>query len=119
MSSSSRAYWTTLFNLETIKERNKADAAPIVPKEAPFFLPSTANSGPAAPLQTQQDKVSKDTHADKKRKKQDDPEEEEPLGSAWDDGDGDDDDDDKFSSGQSSRILSINDKNRLRHEKSK
>ena len=118
MSSSSRAYWTTLFNLETIKERNKADAAPIVPKEAPFFLPSTANSGPAAPLQTQQDKVSKDTQTDKKRKKQDEPEEEEPLGSAWDDGDGDEDDD-KFSSGQSSRILSINEKKRLRHEKSK
>ena len=121
MSSSSRAYWTTLFNLETIKERNKADAAPIVSAEAPFFLPSTTNNGPSAAAPSQPEKGSKDKNEnDKKRKKTEELEEDEvvQLGSAWDDVDGDEDDE-NFFTGQTSRILSINEKKKAKHEKSK
>lgn len=124
MSSTSRAYWTTLFNLETIKERNKAEATPIVSAEAPFFLPSTSNSGPSAAVPSQPDKAQKSNEtdtSDKKRKKpneEEEVEEEGPLGSAWDDNEGDEDND-KFFSGSSSRILSINEKKKVKHEKSK
>jgi U3 small nucleolar RNA-associated protein 21 len=40
-----RAYWTSLFNLEAIKARNRATAAPEAPKQAPFFLPTVVRGG--------------------------------------------------------------------------
>lgn len=40
-----RAYWTTLFNLELIKERNKPVQPPSAPEKAPFFLPTLHKEG--------------------------------------------------------------------------
>ena len=40
-----RAYWTSLFNLEAIKARNRAKAAPEAPQKAPFFLPTVMRGG--------------------------------------------------------------------------
>jgi U3 small nucleolar RNA-associated protein 21 len=45
MSTVPRAYWTSLFHLELIKERNKPQAPPTVPAAAPFFLPTLVKSG--------------------------------------------------------------------------
>lgn len=45
MSSVPRGYWTSLFNLELIKERNKPTAAPAAPVQAPFFLPTIIRGG--------------------------------------------------------------------------
>jgi U3 small nucleolar RNA-associated protein 21 len=45
MSAVPKAYWTTLFNLEAIKRRNKAKAAPVAPKQAPFFLTTIVKGG--------------------------------------------------------------------------
>jgi U3 small nucleolar RNA-associated protein 21 len=44
-----RAYWTTLFNMEAIKARNKPAAPPTAPVQAPFFLPTIHREGSAAP----------------------------------------------------------------------
>lgn len=49
MSAIPRAYWTSLFNLEAIKQRNKPIAAPAPPVQAPFFLPSMVRAGGSAP----------------------------------------------------------------------
>jgi U3 small nucleolar RNA-associated protein 21 len=49
MSAVPRAYWTSLFNLEAIKQRNRPVAAPAPPVQAPFFLPSVVRSGGSAP----------------------------------------------------------------------
>ncbi len=49
MSAIPRAYWTSLFNLEAIKQRNKPIAAPAAPVQAPFFLPSVVRAGGSAP----------------------------------------------------------------------
>jgi U3 small nucleolar RNA-associated protein 21 len=40
-----KAYWLTLFNLESIKERNKPIAPPTAPPQAPFFLPTIVKEG--------------------------------------------------------------------------
>lgn len=40
-----KAYWTTLFHLDEIKERNRAKEAPKAPEQAPFFLPTMVKSG--------------------------------------------------------------------------
>ena len=45
MAAVARAYWTTLFNLEAIKSRNSATAAPTAPVKAPFFLPTVVRGG--------------------------------------------------------------------------
>jgi U3 small nucleolar RNA-associated protein 21 len=45
MAAVARAYWTTLFNLEAIKSRNSATAAPAAPVKAPFFLPTVVRGG--------------------------------------------------------------------------
>ena len=45
MAAVARAYWTTLFNLEAIKSRNSAIAAPAAPVKAPFFLPTVVRGG--------------------------------------------------------------------------
>lgn len=44
-----RAYWTTLFYLESIKSRNKPTEAAKAAPNAPFFLPTLNRSGGAAP----------------------------------------------------------------------
>lgn len=44
LSSAPRAYWTALFNLEIIKERNRPTAAPEKPVQAPFFLPTVVRA---------------------------------------------------------------------------
>lgn len=44
-----RAYWTTLFYLESIKSRNKPTEAPKAAPNAPFFLPTLNRQGGAAP----------------------------------------------------------------------
>ena len=49
MSAVPRAYWTSLFNLEAIKQRNKPTAAPAPAPQAPFFLPSVVRTGGSAP----------------------------------------------------------------------
>jgi len=43
------AYWTSLFNLEAIKQRNKPVAAAAPAVQAPFFLPSVVRAGGSAP----------------------------------------------------------------------
>ncbi|KAI1802813.1 WD domain-containing protein [Daldinia bambusicola] len=40
-----RSRWQTLLHLDLIKQRNKPKEAPKAPEKAPFFLPSTANTG--------------------------------------------------------------------------
>lgn len=45
LSSTPKAYWTTLFNLEIIKKRNQPIAAPSPAPKAPFFLPSVIKGG--------------------------------------------------------------------------
>jgi U3 small nucleolar RNA-associated protein 21 len=37
-----RTQWLGLLHLDTIRERNKPISPPEKPKEAPFFLPTTA-----------------------------------------------------------------------------
>ena len=44
-----RAYWTTLFYLESIKARNRPTEAPKKAPSAPFFLPTVVRSGGSAP----------------------------------------------------------------------
>ncbi len=48
MSSLPRAYWTSLFNLELIKSRNKPKAPPAPKEAAPFFLPTVRKNGAVA-----------------------------------------------------------------------
>ncbi|TIC19510.1 WD40 repeat-like protein [Wallemia mellicola] len=43
LSAMPRSRWTTLLNLDTIKERNKPIEAPKAPEKAPFFLPSLSD----------------------------------------------------------------------------
>lgn len=45
MSTVPKVYWTSLFNLEVIKARNKPVAPPTAPPLAPFFLPSVVKVG--------------------------------------------------------------------------
>lgn len=45
MAAVARAYWTSLFNLEAIKTRNSATAAPAPATKAPFFLPTVVRGG--------------------------------------------------------------------------
>ena len=45
MAAVARAYWTSLFNLEAIKARNRATAAPVAATKAPFFLPTVVRGG--------------------------------------------------------------------------
>ena len=52
MSSLSRGYWNTLFNLESIKARNKPIAPPEPPKQAPFFLPTVFRGGSTSSFPT-------------------------------------------------------------------
>lgn len=40
-SSTPKAKWTTLYNLDAIKQRNKPKAPPTAPKAAPFFMTTT------------------------------------------------------------------------------
>ncbi|KAI1102280.1 WD domain-containing protein [Jackrogersella minutella] len=40
-----RSRWQTLLHLDLIKQRNKPTEAPKAPEKAPFFLPSTTNTG--------------------------------------------------------------------------
>ena len=49
MSAVPKAYWTSLLNLEAIKLRNKAKAAPVAPPLAPFFLPTVVKAGESVP----------------------------------------------------------------------
>jgi len=58
MSGAPRAYWTTLFNLEEIKARNKPTEAPSAPVLAPFFLPTVHNSGSLPSFPTPQEYAS-------------------------------------------------------------
>lgn len=46
-----KSRWQTLLHLDLIKERNKPKEAPKAPEKAPFFLPSTTNSGALAQQQ--------------------------------------------------------------------
>lgn len=105
-----RAYWTTLFNMEAVKARNKPIAAPTAPEKAPFFLPTIHREGSAAPSflspsEYEKVKVTESTQSEKemasgdlKRKRAGEDDEENPskvaatiasMGSAWED-DGDD-----------------------------
>lgn len=43
-----RGYWSTLFNLELIKSRNKPKAPPTPKESAPFFLPTVRKEGSVA-----------------------------------------------------------------------
>ncbi|KAI1450333.1 WD domain-containing protein [Annulohypoxylon stygium] len=70
-----RSRWQTLLHLDLIKQRNKPKEAPKAPEKAPFFLPSTANTGSsnleAAQSKTDQDQSqSRITRFDHKRTEQ-------------------------------------------------
>ncbi|KAI0171794.1 WD domain-containing protein [Hypoxylon sp. FL1284] len=54
-----RSRWQTLLHLDLIKQRNKPTEAPKAPEKAPFFLPSTANTG-ASNLDVAQQKPEQD-----------------------------------------------------------
>jgi U3 small nucleolar RNA-associated protein 21 len=62
-----RAYWTSLFHLELIKERNKPIAAPTAPAKAPFFLPSIVREGstPSFPTPEEFSKIASESYAAK------------------------------------------------------
>jgi U3 small nucleolar RNA-associated protein 21 len=55
MTTTPRAFWQSLFNLEAIKERNKPLAAPTAPKAAPFFLPTVHRGGSTSSFPTPQE----------------------------------------------------------------
>ena len=59
MSAIPKAYWTTLYHLEAIKIRNKAQAAPELPPKAPFFLPTVVKTGstPSFPTPAEYNKL--------------------------------------------------------------
>jgi U3 small nucleolar RNA-associated protein 21 len=48
-SSIPKAYWTSLFNLEAIKQRNQPILPPAPPPKVPFFLPSIIRNGATTP----------------------------------------------------------------------
>ena len=119
MAAVARAYWTSLFNLEAIKKRNSATAAPAAAVKAPFFLPTVVRGGstPSFPTPAEFEKIMKKSAAsvsaseggvssDLKRKREEgsdvkavkeNVEEDEAsvlaqlasMGSAWGDADGD------------------------------
>ena len=82
MAAVARAYWTSLFNLEAIKKRNRATAAPVAAVKAPFFLPTVVRGGstPSFPTPAEFDQLMKTntatdsstTSSDSKRKGVDD-----------------------------------------------
>ncbi|CBJ32264.1 similar to WD repeat domain 36 [Ectocarpus siliculosus] len=49
LSSLPRGYWTTLFNLEVVKARNRPIEPPKKPEAAPFFLTTVHKGGEVAP----------------------------------------------------------------------
>eukprot|EP01038_Epipyxis_sp_PR26KG_P010444 gene10444-14028_t len=55
MSSIPRAYWTSLFHLEAIKERSKPKLPPAAPVAAPFFLPTVIRGGSTPSFPTPQE----------------------------------------------------------------
>jgi Utp21 specific WD40 associated putative domain len=59
MAAVARAYWTSLFNLEAIKTRNSATAAPAPATKAPFFLPTVVRGGstPSFPTPAEFDQI--------------------------------------------------------------
>lgn len=61
MAAVARAYWTSLFNLEAIKRRNRATAAPVAAVKAPFFLPTVVRGGstPSFPTPAEFDQLMK------------------------------------------------------------
>lgn len=61
MAAVARAYWTSLFNLEAIKTRNSATAAPAPATKAPFFLPTVVRGGstPSFPTPAEFDQIMK------------------------------------------------------------
>lgn len=61
MAAVARAYWTSLFNLEAIKKRNRATAAPVAAVKAPFFLPTVVRGGstPSFPTPAEFDQLMK------------------------------------------------------------
>lgn len=61
MAAVARAYWTSLFNLEAIKTRNSATAAPAPATKAPFFLPTVMRGGstPSFPTPAEFDQIMK------------------------------------------------------------
>lgn len=61
MAAVARAYWTSLFNLEAIKKRNSATAAPAAAVKAPFFLPTVVRGGstPSFPTPAEFEKIMK------------------------------------------------------------
>lgn len=52
MSALPKAYWTSLFNLEAIKNRNKPKLPPAPAPQAPFFLPTIVRGGSAPSFPT-------------------------------------------------------------------
>jgi U3 small nucleolar RNA-associated protein 21 len=42
MSTAAASRWQNLLNLDTVKKRNRPKAAPVKPKQAPFFLPTVS-----------------------------------------------------------------------------
>jgi hypothetical protein len=91
MAAVARAYWTSLFNLEAIKTRNSATAAPAPATKAPFFLPTVVRGGstPSFPTPAEFDQIMKKSAAvastkaaglssDLKRKSEEDKESSDP-----------------------------------------
>jgi U3 small nucleolar RNA-associated protein 21 len=50
-----KAYWSNLFRLEEIKQRNKPKAPPSAPVTAPFFLPTVVREGAQTSFPTPQE----------------------------------------------------------------
>jgi U3 small nucleolar RNA-associated protein 21 len=62
-----KAYWTSLFRLEEIKERNRPQAPPQKPSAAPFFLPTVVRDGATSsfPTPAEYAKIQKDLQTEK------------------------------------------------------
>ena len=101
-----KAYWFTLFNLETIKERNKPIEPPTAPPLAPFFLPTIVKTGegiaPAFPTPAEYAKLVEATKTEKPIEKQivsSSSSSKIEMSSVWNDEDGKNDNDDDGDNG--------------------
>jgi U3 small nucleolar RNA-associated protein 21 len=102
-----RAYWSALYNLEDVKDRNRPVQPPSKPAEAPFFLPTLHKEGSVDPSFAELGE-SKKVH--KKQKVLPTPKELKEDGDwegadAWEESDGDGDMLDAEKQAPSSRIL--------------
>lgn len=94
-----KAYWSNLFRLEEIKQRNKPKAPPSAPVAAPFFLPTVVRDGAQTSFPTpdefakiQNDSESHKSQSGKRKIEHSNEEDISGLRAVWSDNSDDEDD---------------------------